>query len=84
MRLHQEDFCQALGFPPYLKYQPDSNEGDYVRFCSHLIDATCANPRDARIEFGMRLAFNFAVGNADAHLKNSAPRVAVLKRYLGM
>lgn len=72
VRLHQEDFCQAIGFPPYLKYQPDSGEGDYLRYCSDLIDSACANPRADRIEYAKRLAFNYAVGNTDAHLKNSA------------
>ena len=72
MRLHQEDFCQALGFPTYLKYQPEGGEGAYLAYCADLIDATCANPRAARIEFGKRLVFNIAVGNSDAHLKNSA------------
>ena len=72
VRLHQEDFCQALGFSPYLKYQPESGEGDYLVFIADLIDATSSNPRADRIEFAKRLAFNYAVGNSDAHLKNSS------------
>ena len=71
-RLHQEDFCQALGFPPYLKYQPESGEGDYLLYVAGLIDAASANPRADRIEFAKRLAFNYAIGNSDSHLKNSS------------
>ncbi len=71
-RLHQEDFCQALGFPPYLKYQPDSGEGEYLTYIADLIGSASSNPRSDTIEFAKRLAFNYAVGNSDAHLKNSS------------
>lgn len=71
-RLHQEDFCQALGFSPYLKYQPESGEGEYLVYVADLIDGASANPRADKIEFAKRLAFDYAVGNSDAHLKNSS------------
>ena len=71
-RLHQEDFCQALGFPPYLKYQPESGEGEYLLYIADLIDSASLNPRSDRVEFAKRLVFNYAVGNSDAHLKNSS------------
>lgn len=71
-RLHQEDFCQALGLYPYYKYQPESIEVSYPSFAADLIQDTCLSPAADRIEFAKRLAFNFAVGNSDAHFKNSS------------
>lgn len=72
MRMHQEDFCQALGFAPYYKYQVEGVSYSYPAMCAALIDDACAAPRRDRVEFAKRLAFNYAVGNSDAHLKNSS------------
>ena len=72
MRLHQEDFCQALGLAPYLKYQPQSGEGEYIVYAANLIDAASANPHVDRVELAKRIVFNYAIGNSDAHLKNSS------------
>lgn len=72
LRLHQEDFCQALGFPSHLKYQPDGIDRSYMRIVADLLDSVSDNPIIDKREFAMRLVFNFIVGNADAHLKNSA------------
>ncbi|MDO4289776.1 MAG: HipA domain-containing protein [Eggerthellaceae bacterium] len=71
-RLHQEDFCQALGLYPHYKYQPEGVEASYPIFAANLIQDTCVNPAADRVEFAKRLAFNFAVGNSDAHFKNSS------------
>ena len=71
-RLHQEDFCQALGLPPHLKYQVEGLECSYLLLISDVIDAMSAVPRADRLEFAKRLAFNYAVGNSDAHLKNAS------------
>lgn len=71
-RLHQEDFCQALGLAPYLKYQPGGTQCSYPLLAGNLIDDTSENPRRDRLEFAKRLAFNFAIGNSDAHFKNSS------------
>ena len=70
LRIHQEDFCQALGFSPYLKYQPEDIEADYIAYAADLIGSTVANPISDQAEFAKRLVFNYAVGNSDAHLKN--------------
>lgn len=72
MRLHQEDFCQALGFAPYYKYQVEGATASYPALCAELIDDASALPRADRVEFAKRQAFNYAVGNSDAHLKNSS------------
>ena len=72
MRLHQEDFCQALGLQPFYKYQPSSVAADYIEYAADLIDDASDAPVEDRLEFAKRLVFNYAVGNADAHLKNSS------------
>lgn len=68
-RLHQEDFCQALGIPPERKYQGEG--GPSLKQCFELLDA-CARPALDRLELLRRVLFNFLIGNADAHGKNFA------------
>jgi serine/threonine-protein kinase HipA len=68
MRLHQEDFCQALGLPPETKYQ---NEGgpDLAQAFALLRRATRPSaPHTLKLlDF---VIFNALVGNHDAHSKN--------------
>ncbi len=71
-RLHQEDFCQALGLAPFYKYQPQGVEADYVEMAGDLLGETAAFPAKDRVEFAKRLVFSYVVGNSDAHLKNSS------------
>ena len=67
-RVHQEDFCQALGFPPELKYQQEG--GPLLRDCISLLrDWSTVAALDIR-EFLDGLIFNVLIGNADAHGKN--------------
>lgn len=70
VRLHQEDFCQALGLAPYFKYQPQHVSASYPAMMAHLLEAVSANPREDKIELLKRLVFCYAVGDSDAHLKN--------------
>ena len=70
VRLHQEDFCQALGVRSEFKYQ---NEGgpDLTR-CFELARTLSGAPV---IDIGRLLdavVFNAVVGNHDAHAKNFA------------
>lgn len=68
-RLHQEDFCQMLGWPSYLKYEKDPTIC-YARICGKLISAVSTDPiGDARL-FARQVAFDYLVGNCDSHLKN--------------
>ncbi len=69
LRVHQEDFCQALAIPPERKYQGEG--GPSLAQCFGLLDA-CARPALDRLELLRRVFFNFLVGNADAHGKNFA------------
>ena len=70
LRLHQEDFCQALGVPPEIKYEAEGGPG--VTQSLALVDRVCARPAADRLEFIRRLIFHCLVGNADAHAKNHA------------
>lgn len=70
LRLHQEDFCQALGFAPFYKYQPKGTSASYPLMASSLIERVSDNPQRDKLEFARRLLFCYAIGNSDAHLKN--------------
>jgi len=68
LRIHQEDICQALGFPPERKYQQEG--GPLLRDCVALLrDWSTAPVLDIRSLID-GLIFNVLIGNADAHGKN--------------
>jgi len=70
-RIHQEDFCQALGLHPRLKYERDGIEGrrfDALAIGS-ILDRTDA-PALARRAFFIGTMLNIALGNTDNHAKN--------------
>lgn len=83
-RIHQEDFCQACGRPPELKYEAEGGPG--VAECGALIREHVAGPAATLLSFLDALIFNLLIGNADAHSKNyslllegqGAPRLAPL------
>lgn len=71
IRLHQEDFCQALHIPPENKYENEGGPGIFQ----------CFSLLEDRIKFGSMacknkllllrsIIFNFLIGNGDAHGKN--------------
>ena len=66
VRLHQEDFCQALGLPPFFKYQPQGVAANYPAMAAELIESTSSMPQADKLEFARRLVFCYAVGNSDA------------------
>lgn len=71
---HQEDMCQALGHPPERKYQFDDQGaqiGPALPDCLTLLKRVRA-PALAEQEFRRRVLFNFLIGNADAHAKNTS------------
>lgn len=68
IRLHQEDFCQALGFPPERKYQQEG--GPLLRDCVALLRDWSTTPVLDIRDFIDGLIFNMLIGNADAHGKN--------------
>jgi len=67
-RLHQEDFCQALGIAPEYKYQ---NEGgpDLPR-CFRLLRAVTRPSAPHLLRLLDYTIFNALIGNQDAHAKN--------------
>jgi serine/threonine-protein kinase HipA len=67
-RIHQEDFCQALGVAPEEKYEGEGGPG--VAACARLLRRTSAAPALDLLEFLDCLLFNFLIGNHDAHGKN--------------
>jgi len=67
-RVHQEDFCQALGIPPEQKYQQEG--GPLLRDCMALLREWSTVPALDVRSFVDGLIFNMLIGNADAHGKN--------------
>ena len=68
-RIHQEDFCQALGRQPEQKYQSDG--GPLAREIVRLIrDGWSTTPAKDILAFVDLVVFNAIIGNADAHGKN--------------
>ena len=68
LRLHQEDFCQALGVMPTLKYQHDG--GPSPEQIAELLQANSHRPTEDVQTFAEAIAFNWLVGGTDAHAKN--------------
>ncbi len=67
-RIHQEDFCQAMGIPPELKYQQEG--GPNLKKCFALVRAVSAVPGLDVLRLFDAVVFNFLIGNSDAHGKN--------------
>ncbi len=67
-RLHQEDFCQAMGRMAEAKYE--SEGGPCLADCFSLVDRFSTHPALDRKALLDWVAFNFLIHNADAHAKN--------------
>ena len=67
-RLHQEDFCQALGIPPQRKYQNEGGPG--LADCFALVRRAVDVPARDLVRLVDAVALSFLVGNHDAHGKN--------------
>lgn len=73
IRIHQEDFAQALGLPPSLKYERRGIAGR--RFDALAIKTVLdqmIDPAAARRTFIKSTIFDLLTGNTDAHAKNHA------------
>jgi serine/threonine-protein kinase HipA len=82
-RLHQEDFCQALGLPVERKYQSEGGPSLADGFA--LLRRVSVRPALDVLKLLDAVIFNAVVGNADAHGKNfsllygeAGPRLAPL------
>ncbi len=65
-RIHQEDFCQLLGYTSDRKYQKENGPTfkDCFKFIKENTELRYAG------EFIRMLIFNYLIGNCDAHAKN--------------
>ncbi len=68
MRIHQEDFCQALGIAAEMKYQNEG--GPSLKSCFDLVRQVSGSPVNDLRELLNAVIFNFIIGNHDAHAKN--------------
>lgn len=67
-RLHQEDFCQALGVVPEMKYQNEG--GPDLAQCFALIRRVTRPSAPHILRLLDYVIFNALIGNHDAHAKN--------------
>lgn len=67
-RLHQEDFCQALGVQNRNKYEADG--GPTFNQCVKLLRKATTIPATEINKFISLFIFNLIIGNKDAHGKN--------------
>lgn len=68
VRIHQEDFCQALGLEPGRKYQRGRSPS-FAEMAAVLV--RWARPEERRRLLDL-MTLNVCLGNADAHAKNYA------------
>lgn len=68
VRLHQEDFAQALGVPSQRKYA--SEGGPTFRHIFGLLRSAATRPARDVLKLTDAAIFNLIIGNADAHAKN--------------
>jgi serine/threonine-protein kinase HipA len=67
-RLHQEDFCQALGVVPEMKYQNEG--GPDLAQCFELVRSATRPSAPQVLRLLDYVIFNALIGNHDAHAKN--------------
>ena len=69
-RLHQEDFCQAMGYPANRKYQQEG--GPSLRECFAMVREWSTAPVLDIKALLDAVIFAAIIGNADAHAKNQS------------
>lgn len=67
-RVHQEDFCQVLGFSEHHKYEADG--GVKASQCFQVLQDFSAQPAKDKQALLRIFIFNCCIGNMDAHGKN--------------
>ncbi|WP_313302121.1 type II toxin-antitoxin system HipA family toxin [Stenotrophomonas sp.] len=67
-RVHQEDFCQALGVMPHIKYQSQGGPGPAD--LSRVLWEHSSQPTVDVEALLQALMFNYLIGGTDAHAKN--------------
>lgn len=78
-RLHQEDFCQALGLEPDAKYESTAEHerhGSRLSRIARLAADRAGSPASFRADLLRAVTFNVIAGNGDAHSKNYSLLIA--------
>lgn len=73
-RIHQEDFCQALGYSYMQKYEADG--GPNLKQCFFLISKSSTQSIIDKKILLQGIIFNYLIGNCDAHAKNLSMLIA--------
>ena len=68
LRLHQEDFAQALSILPKEKYEKEPS--GYLKRMFDLIRDNSSDPMEDQRALLRSIVFNFLIGNTDCHVKN--------------
>ena len=68
LRLHQEDFAQALGISSAEKYE--SGSAGYLKKIFRLLRENSADPLKDQLQLLDLLIFDSLIGNTDNHIKN--------------
>ena len=68
LRLHQEDFAQALGIPSASKYEKSGD--NYLSLMADLLRRHSSNPIEDITKLWDIVVFNWLIGNTDSHIKN--------------
>ncbi|MGI4936443.1 MAG: type II toxin-antitoxin system HipA family toxin [Janthinobacterium lividum] len=78
MRLPQEDFCQALGVPPHLKYESDGGPG--LADLAAVLRGSERAPEDLTTLLGSQVLF-WLLAAPDGHAKNFSIKLLAGGRY---
>ena len=81
LRIHQEDFCQALGLPPKHRNQGAINGATVDRCARILADVIDANTGDQALLADMVL-YRWIAGDTDGHAKNFSILMSGAERAL--
>lgn len=73
-RVHQEDFCQALGVPPRIKYEAEGGPG--AGAMAAVLREFSSAPDEDLDTLLRALALNWVIGGTDAHAKNFSLLIA--------
>lgn len=68
LRLHQEDFGQALGIPASGKYERPGEQ--HMKKMFDLLKRYSASPIEDQIKLWDIIVFHWLIGNTDGHIKN--------------
>ena len=68
LRLHQEDFGQALGIPAALKYEKAGEQ--HMKKMFDLLTSYSAAPIEDQMKLWDMIVFHYLIGNTDGHIKN--------------